>query len=85
MYIKLVMVLMFKIINFFLYYRLKWFSLFIYLICINIKRVLDLLEKLFYLNKNDILFVDLFKIVLIEFRRIIVVYYLVRNRGGNDC
>lgn len=62
MYIKLVMVLMFKIINFFLYYRLKWFSLFIYLICINIKRVLDLLERLFYLNKNDILFVDLLKL-----------------------
>lgn len=62
MYIKLVMVLMFKIINFFLYYRLNGFSLFIYLYCINIKRVLDLLEKLFYLNKNDILFVDLLKL-----------------------
>lgn len=62
MYIKLVMVLMFKIINFFLYYRLNGFSLFIYLNCINIKRVLDLLERLFYLNKNDILFVDLLKL-----------------------
>lgn len=62
MYIKLVMVLMFKIINFFLYYRLNGFSLFIYLYCINIKRVLDLLERLFYLNKNDILFVDLLKL-----------------------
>lgn len=62
MYIKLVMVLMFKIINFFLYYRLNGFSLFIYLYCINIKRVLDLLERLFYLNKNDILFVYLIKL-----------------------
>lgn len=58
------MALMFKIINFLLHYtcRSKWFSLFIYLICINIKRALDLLEKLFYLNKNDTLFVDLLKL-----------------------
>lgn len=62
MYIKPVMALMFKIINFLLQYRSKWFSLFIYLICINIKRALDLLEKLFYLNKNDTLFVDLLKL-----------------------
>lgn len=62
MYIKPVMALMFKIINFLLHYRSKWFSLFIYLICINIKRALDLLEKLFYLNKNDTLFVDLLKL-----------------------
>lgn len=62
MYIKPVLALMFKIINFLLHYRSKWFSLFIYLICINIKRALDLLEKLFYLNKNDTLFVDLLKL-----------------------
>lgn len=85
MYIKPVLALMFKIINFLLHYRSKWFSLFIYLICINIKRALDLLEKLFYLNKNDTLFVDLFKIVLTELRRTTAVYYSVRNRGGNDC
>lgn len=62
MYIKPVMALMFKIINFLLHYRSNGFSLFIYLHCINIKRALDLLERLSYLNKNDTLFVHLIKL-----------------------